>query len=61
MFGEIVLWEDDIVGSFVLFGVPGPAVAGYHAGAVAVLVFVEDALVEFIGRVANLEVVGDVC
>ena len=49
LFGEIVLWEDDVVGFFVFFGVPGPAVAGYHSGAVAVGVFEFDALVEFVG------------
>ena len=49
LFGEVVFGEDDVVCFSIRFGVPGPAVAGYHSGAVAVGVFEFDALVEFVG------------
>jgi len=35
LLGEVVFGEDNIDGFFVGFGVPGPAVAGYHSGSIS--------------------------
>ena len=35
LLGEVVFWEDDIVGFSICFGVPGPAVASYHSGSIS--------------------------
>lgn len=35
LLGEVVFWEDDVVGFFVGFGVPGPAIAGHHSGSIS--------------------------
>lgn len=35
LLGEVVLWEDNIVCFSIRFGVPGPAVAGYHSGSIS--------------------------
>ena len=35
LFGEVVFGEDDVVCFSIRFGVPGPAVAGYHSGSIS--------------------------
>ena len=35
LLGEVVFWKDDIVCFSIRFGVPGPAVAGYHSGSIS--------------------------
>ena len=49
LFGEVVIGEDDVCGSGVLFGAPRVAVAGDDAGGLAGSVEVVDFLKEFRG------------